>query len=76
MPLKLSLFLGVYNTPNRTDELTYSYDPTEGTGGNGEKYLDFIETSVLPLPDCILFRGENRLKNCFWSGFVVRIDLT
>ena len=31
------------------DEYTYSYDKEEGFGGNGDKYLDFIEQSVLPL---------------------------
>ncbi len=41
------MIIGVYNTADRLDELTYSVDPKEG-GGKGDKYLDFIEKQVLP----------------------------
>jgi len=43
------IIIGVDNTPDRIDELTYSYDPTEQAGGKGDIYLDFIEQTVLPL---------------------------
>jgi predicted alpha/beta superfamily hydrolase len=39
---------GVDNTPDRTNELTYSYDDTVKAGGKGDLYLDFIEQTVLP----------------------------
>ncbi len=39
---------GVWNTADRNDEYTYSYDPTEGFGGKGDLYLDFLEDTVLP----------------------------
>jgi len=34
---------------NRTDELTYSYDSSVGAGGDGNRYLDFIVDTVVPL---------------------------
>ena len=40
--------VGLYNTPDRNDEYTYSYDPTEKMGGKGDLYLDFIEQVALP----------------------------
>jgi len=40
--------LAPYNTPDRTDEYTYSYDPTEQAGGKGDDYLDFLFDSFLP----------------------------
>jgi len=43
------VIIGVDNTPDRIDELTYSYDPTEKAGGKGDLYLDFIQDTVLPL---------------------------
>lgn len=42
------LVVGVYNTPNRIGEYTYSYDPTVGAGGQGDLYLDFLEHQLLP----------------------------
>jgi predicted alpha/beta superfamily hydrolase len=42
------LVVGVYNTDNRTWEYTYSYDPSEGFGGDGDKYLDFLESTIVP----------------------------
>lgn len=43
------IIIGVDNTDNRINELTYSYDPSEGAGGQGDLYLDFVEKVVLPL---------------------------
>jgi len=43
------IIVGVDNTPDRIDELTYSYDSTVPGGGKGDLYLDFIETTVLPI---------------------------
>jgi len=40
--------IGVYNTPDRINELTYSYDPSQRAGGKGDLYLDFIEETVVP----------------------------
>ena len=42
------LVVGVYNTDNRTYEYTYSYDPSEGFGGDGDLYLDYLESTILP----------------------------
>jgi predicted alpha/beta superfamily hydrolase len=42
------LLVGVYNTPDRLNEYTYSYDPSVGAGGKGDLYLDFLEQQVLP----------------------------
>lgn len=50
------LIVGVYNTPDRLDEYTYSYDPCyqkvlgqcEGGGGKGDLYLDFLIENVIP----------------------------
>lgn len=36
------------NTPNRTDEYTYSRDPSVGDGGEGNLYLDFLEKEGRP----------------------------
>lgn len=37
------IVVGVWNTANRNNEYTYSYDKTEKFGGKGDLYLDFIE---------------------------------
>ncbi len=42
------IVVGLYNTPNRDDEYTYSYDPSEGFGGKGKDYIEWIERAVLP----------------------------
>lgn len=51
------IIIGVYNTPDRIDEYTYSYDPCYDTtikgdciggGGKGDLYLDFIVENVIP----------------------------
>jgi len=31
-----------YNTADRTNEYTYSYDPDEHEGGLGDEYLNFL----------------------------------
>jgi predicted alpha/beta superfamily hydrolase len=41
--------IGAYNTPDRMNEYTYSYDPEEKFGGKGDLYLDFIDQTLLPL---------------------------
>jgi len=41
------MIVGVYNTPDRIDEYTYSVDPDYG-GGKGDTYLDFLEQTVMP----------------------------
>jgi hypothetical protein len=43
------IIVGVDSGVNRTWELTYSYDPTEGFGGRGDIYLDFLEQTVIPI---------------------------
>ena len=43
------LIIGPYNTPDRTNEYTYVYDPSEKTGGKGDLYLDWIESTLFPL---------------------------
>jgi len=50
------LVIGVYNTPDRLDEYTYSYDPCYDTvrgkcvggGGKGDLYLDYVIETVVP----------------------------
>lgn len=41
--------VGPYNTADRIDEYTYSYDPSEEAGGKGDLYLDFIQHELVPL---------------------------
>jgi len=43
------IIVGIDNTPDRIDELTYSYDPTVPGGGKGNLYLDFIRDTIMPL---------------------------
>jgi len=43
------LVVGAYNTAARIDEYTYVYDPSEGAGGKGDLYLDWIESTLIPL---------------------------
>lgn len=40
------IVIGLYNTDDRNNEYTYSYDAEEGFGGKGDLYLDFIENEV------------------------------
>lgn len=58
------IIVGVDNTPDRIDELTYSYDSTVPGGGKGDLYLDFIETTVLPIIEA---RKRSRLINLLIS---------
>ena len=37
------VIIGAYNTPARNDEYTYSFDSSEGFGGKGDLYLNWIE---------------------------------
>jgi hypothetical protein len=43
------LIIAPYNTEDRMNEYTYSFDPSEGFGGKGDLYLDWIEQTLLPL---------------------------
>ena len=43
------LVVGAYNTAARMDEYTHVYDSSEGAGGLGDTYLDWIESTLLPL---------------------------
>jgi len=43
------VIVGAYNTNGRNDEYTYSFDPSEGFGGKGDLYLDWIESTLIPL---------------------------
>jgi len=43
------LIVGAYNTVDRNDEYTYVYDPSEKMGGKGDLYLDWIESTLIPL---------------------------
>jgi len=43
------LIVAPYNSPDRNDEYTYVYDPAEGCGGKGNLYLDWLESTLLPL---------------------------
>jgi len=42
------VIIGVYNTNDRTDEYTYSYDSSVRAGGKGNLYLDFLYDTVVP----------------------------
>ncbi len=37
------IVIGIWNTPDRNNEYTYSYGSEYKFGGKGDKYLDFIE---------------------------------
>lgn len=43
------IVVGIWNTPDRNNEYTYSYDASEKFGGKGDKYLDFIEQELIPI---------------------------
>jgi len=43
------IIIGVYNTADRINEYTYSYDKTVKGGGKGDLYLDFLAKEVTPL---------------------------
>lgn len=43
------LIIGAYNTNDRTNEYTYIYDPSEKAGGKGDLYLNWIESTLIPL---------------------------
>ena len=45
------VIIGPYNTPDRLNEYTYSYDPLVKSGGKGDTYLDWIEQTLLPQTD-------------------------
>lgn len=43
------VIVGPYNTNDRTNEYTYIYDPSEQTGGKGDLYLNWLESTLIPL---------------------------
>ena len=43
------LAVGAYNTADRNNEYTYIFDESEGFGGKGDLYLDWIESTLIPL---------------------------
>lgn len=43
------IIVGPYNTRDRNNEYTYSYDASEGFGGKGDLYLDWLEQTLIPL---------------------------
>jgi len=53
------IVIGVDNTPDRMNELTYSYDASEGFGGKGDIYLNFVQQTVIPL---IVKRYQDRIR--------------
>jgi len=61
------VIIGIDNTPNRTYELTYSFDPSEGAGGSGDLYLNFIEDTVLPYVTP-KFRGSDTMRGILGSS--------
>lgn len=52
--------VAVDNTPDRIDELTYSFDPSVQGGGKGDKYLDFIAETVLPVAYSLFPRFDTK----------------
>jgi len=42
------MIVGPYNTVDRNSEYTYIYDPSEGFGGKGDLYLDWISSTLIP----------------------------
>ncbi|KAH3757936.1 alpha/beta hydrolase [Pelomyxa schiedti] len=42
------VIIGVDNTDDRNNELTFCYDPSEFMGGKNDMYLDYIEQTVIP----------------------------
>lgn len=49
---------GPYNTNDRNNEYTYVYDESEKCGGKGDLYLDWIESTLVPLIKSSNFRAE------------------
>jgi predicted alpha/beta superfamily hydrolase len=43
------LVVAPYNTPDRMNEYTYVYDESEKAGGKGDLYLDWIESTLIPM---------------------------
>jgi predicted alpha/beta superfamily hydrolase len=43
------IVVGIWNTNDRTNEYTYSYDPAYKFGGKGDLYLDFIQQELEPI---------------------------
>lgn len=51
------LVVAIFNTPDRTEEYTYTEDPEEG-GGNADGYADFIINELKPFIDAT-YRTSN-----------------
>jgi len=65
------LIVGVYNTPDRINEYTYSYAKDCGCplggGGQGDQYLDFLYDQVVPFVDNE-YRIETGVENLAMLG--------
>jgi len=60
------IVIGVDNTPDRIDELTYSYDPEEKAGGKG-KHMSYLHFNLLIRPCRRLVFGLS-CQNCASLG--------
>jgi len=61
------VILGVYNTDQRMNEYTYSYDKSQKTGGDGDLYLDFLEETIIPKVSQ-LYRMKTDQENMAMTG--------
>ena len=52
------IVVGLWNTNNRNNEYTYSYDKDYKFGGKGDLYLDFIQQEVIPLIEGQWLKGR------------------
>ena len=43
------IVVGIWNTNDRNNQYTYSYDKGYKFGGKGDKYLDFLEKELKPI---------------------------
>lgn len=40
------IVIGIQNTNDRTNEYTYSYEPSYKVGGKGDLYLNFVQNEL------------------------------
>ena len=52
------IVVGIWNTQDRNNEYTYSFDPSYKFGGKGDKYLDFIEKELILLLEGDWLKGR------------------
>lgn len=60
------IVVGVWNTPDRNNEYTYSYDKSYKIGGKGDLYLNFIEKELMPRIENEWFKG--RMEGSYGIG--------